>query len=77
MRKEEVFAVHKKKLEEFLRKLELWDPLIKGELKCAVCGTPISLDNIGLIVPLGDKITVCCANAECIFKMKELRGERE
>jgi len=72
MKREEILAVHKKKLEEFLRKLDLWNALVKGELKCAVCGKTISLDNIGLIIPSGTEIVVCCANAECIFKAKEL-----
>lgn len=75
MSKPEILAVHKRKLEEFLRKLELWDSLTKGELKCAICGTTISLDNVGLIIPSGDKIAVCCSGAECMFKIKELQGE--
>jgi len=73
--KPKILAVHKGKLEEFLKKLELWEPLTRGELKCVVCGTTISIDNIGLIIPSGDKISVCCSNVECIFKMKELRGK--
>lgn len=77
MKKEEILAVHKNKLEEFLRELDLWDALVKGELKCAVCGKPVSLDSIGLIIPSGDKVTVCCANAVCMFKIKELRGEQK
>lgn len=75
MSKPEILAVHKRKLEEFLRKLELWEPLTKGKLKCVVCGKTISLDNIGLIIPSGDKVTVCCSSAECMFKIRELRGK--
>jgi C4-type Zn-finger protein len=75
MQKREFFAVHKRKLEEFLKKLELWEPLTRGELKCAICGTKISLDNIGLIIPSGQEILICCCNAECMFKIKELWGE--
>lgn len=73
MSKIEVFAVHKRKLEEFLKKLELWEPLTKGEIKCVTCKTTISFDNIGLIIPSGDKILLCCSKSECIFKLKELR----
>lgn len=74
MRNTEILAVHKRKLEQFLRKLELWEPLSRGELKCVVCGVTISFDNIGLIIPAGDTISVCCSSAECMFKVKELRG---
>lgn len=73
MSKSEILAVHKAKLREFLEKLELWENLTKGELKCVICGKTISLDNIGLIVPFGNRISVCCSGAECIFKLKELR----
>jgi hypothetical protein len=76
MSKEEILAVHEEKLEEFLRSIELWDSLVKGELKCVICGVPISVRNIGLIVPSKNKIVVCCSKSECIFKAKELRGDK-
>lgn len=74
MSKPEILAVHKRKLQEFLEKLELWEPLLKGELKCIVCEVTISVDNIGLIIPRGDTISVCCSSVECLFKVRELRG---
>jgi len=73
MKKEEILAVHKTKLEEFLRSIGLWDSLVKGELKCVLCEVPISVDNIGLIIPSKDKIIVCCSKSECIFKIRKLR----
>lgn len=73
MSKPEILAVHKQKLEEFLRKLGLWESLAKGELKCHICGVTISLDNIGFIIPSGQDILFCCSNAECTFKIKELQ----
>jgi hypothetical protein len=74
MNKKEMLAVHKKKLEEFLRSVGLWDSLAKGELKCVICGEPISVDNIGLIIPSKDKIVLCCSKSECMFKIKEMRS---
>lgn len=74
MSKPQIFAVHKRKLKEFLERLELLELLQNGELKCAICDTTISFDNIGLIIPSGDKILVCCSGAECMFKAKELWG---
>lgn len=74
----EIAAVHKRKLEEFLRRLELWEPLLRSELHCAMCGTTISVDNIGFIIPSGEEILLCCSSTECIYKMKRLRkGESE
>ena len=74
MRRQEILAVHKRKLKEFLEKLELLEQLQNGELRCAVCEDTISLDNIGLIIPSGDEILVCCIKAECMFKARELQG---
>jgi len=74
LRRQEILAVHKRKLIEFLEKLELLEQFQKGELRCAICEETISLDNIGLIIPSGDEILVCCSKAECMFKARELRG---
>ena len=75
MNKPEIFAVHRDKLEEFLRKLGLWEPLSKGMLKCTICEAVISIDNIGLIIPYGDEIILCCSNSVCLFKIKDLKSE--
>lgn len=74
MSKKEILAVHEQKLKEFLEKLELWAPFSKGELKCRVCGVTISRENLGFIVPLKDKIVLCCSNADCIFRFQQLQG---
>jgi hypothetical protein len=71
----EILAVHKQKLEEFLRKLELWEPLVKGELKCHECGATISLDNLGLIIPADQEIQICCTKTDCVFRMKQVKSE--
>jgi hypothetical protein len=70
----EILAVHKQKLEEFLRKLGLWAPLLEGQLKCHICGVTISSDNIGFIIPSGNDILFCCSNAECMFKIKDMQS---
>lgn len=78
MNKEDIFAVHKERLTEFLKSIGLWESLVKGELKCSLCGLQISIDNIGLIIPSRDEIVVCCSKSECVFKVRELReGKNE
>ena len=72
----EILAVHKQKLENFLRELELWEPLVKGELKCVACGETITVDNIGIIIPSGEEIVFCCSNHACLYKMgKQQEGQ--
>jgi hypothetical protein len=67
--KPEILAVHKQKLEQFLRGLELWEPLIRGEVKCTVCRETITVDNIGAIVPSGNEIVLCCSKHTCLMKV--------
>ena len=69
--KPEILVVHKQKLEEFLRGLELWEPFLRGELKCALCEATITLDNIGFIIPSGNDIVLCCSKLECVHKMRK------
>lgn len=73
--KPEILAVHKQKLEEFLRELELWESPLGGELTCIVCGTTITMDNIGFIIPSGEDIVFCCSNPECIYRLRKTRED--
>lgn len=73
LNKTEISAVHKTKLRGFLEKLELWGQLQNGEIRCAICEGVVSLENIGLIIPSGNEILVCCSKAECLFKAGKLR----
>jgi hypothetical protein len=66
--KPEILAVHKQKLEQFLRGLELWEPLIRGKVKCTVCGETVTLNNIGAVVPAGKEVVLCCLKQSCLMK---------
>ena len=66
--KTEILAVHKQKLEQFLGGLELYEPLLRHELKCLVCDEIITMDNIGAIIPCGDNIALCCSKHDCLRK---------
>jgi hypothetical protein len=67
--KPEILAVHKRKLEQFLRELELWEPFSKGEFRCVTCGKTITVDNVGAIIPSGENIVFCCSSHDCLFKI--------
>ena len=71
--KPEILAVHKQKLEQFLRELQLWDPLLNGELKCVSCGETVTVDNIGIVIPSGENILFCCSKLECLSIARKLR----
>lgn len=62
----EVKAIYDQDLERVLANLGILDKLIAGELKCAVCGCEVDLDNLGAIFPHNDEIGVSCDNDRCI-----------
>ena len=68
IRKEIIHAVHDMDLEELLKNLELLEPLEKGELRCSICGKPISRENIGCFYAEENEVKVCCADIECFEK---------
>lgn len=70
-----MLAVHKLKIEEFLKKIELWESFEKGELKCFICNEIITMENIGLIISHHNEIIICCDKSECIFKVKTIMEE--
>jgi hypothetical protein len=74
--KSEILAVHKLRLEQYLRELELWEPLLKGELRCASCNETITSDNIGVIFPSGERILFCCMKHDCLFQIKKSQEGR-
>ena len=71
--RKEALAVHRAKLEEFLRALGLLDPLAHGELTCHFCDSRLSLGDIGLILPSGGEVILCCSTPECIAEAHELQ----
>ena len=77
MEKKEMLAIHKLKLEEFLKKLELWDSFVKGELRCFICNEAITMENIWLIISHHNEIKLCCNKSECIYKAKEITEDKQ
>ena len=65
-RRIEVQAVWDSELERLLRSLDLFEPLVMGELRCAGCGSPVDLDNLGAIIPNKDGAKVVCDCTPCI-----------
>ena len=72
----DIFAVHRRKIEEFIKKLGLYEKITNKELTCHVCGVILTLENIGIIIPYKNEIILCCSDAECIFELtKRHKGE--
>lgn len=62
----EVKAVWESELKQLLSNLGILEPLLLGELTCALCGRTVNLDNLGLIIPRKDEVLVACDYVPCI-----------
>ena len=65
----EVKAVWQSELEHLLSSLSILEPLLLGELTCAVCGRTVDLDNLGAIMPQEDRVLVLCDYVPCIRRL--------
>jgi hypothetical protein len=73
-RVEEIHAIHKQKLEEFLSALGLLEDFNAGKLACKFCGSLITRANLAFIFPYNGKVCFSCDKSGCIYKTKE--GDR-
>jgi|Deesub1362B_J571_1020462.scaffolds.fasta_scaffold03680_2 hypothetical protein len=64
----EIRAIHEKDLDSFLEKLELLEPLKRGELYCSICGKKLTKNNLGLVYTENKELKICCNKSECYFK---------
>ena len=68
-KKEKIYAVHDRDLENFLASIGLLDRIKKGEITCAMCEDTITLDNLGFVSPIENDIEVCCDNSKCYYHL--------
>ena len=74
----EVPAFHDSQLEPVLKKLNLWESVIKGEEKCYICDSKITLNNLGGIIRINGKDRLICESPHCITTaMKMVEGIKQ
>lgn len=65
-------AVHDVDLERVLRRLGLYEDLVSGRLRCAVCGCSLSFENLGGLYRGRDgRVKLVCNRIECLVKAAE------
>lgn len=72
MNKEKLRAVHDKDLEILLEKLAIVSKLKHKKLKCSICKTVITFENLHSIFPRSGSIKLICDNTECIKELTNL-----
>lgn len=54
-----------------LNNLGLTESLRNGELRCCICGDPVTEESLQGIVPQGKSISVLCAKSACLKQIAE------
>jgi hypothetical protein len=62
----EVSAISEEILPEVLRKLELYEDVVNGHVKCYICGRRLTLDTIGAIAMIDRRPVLICSKPSCI-----------
>ncbi len=66
-----VKAIHDTDLERVLRKLGLYERLVRGELRCAICDRPLTLENLGGLYRENGEVKLVCNNIKCLVEAAE------
>ncbi|MEB3786540.1 MAG: hypothetical protein GSR75_00330 [Desulfurococcales archaeon] len=66
-----VKAIHDSDLERVLERLGLYERLIRGELRCAICGRPLTLENLGGLYRENGEVKLVCNRIECLVEAAE------
>ena len=64
-------AILDKNIEKNLKKLGYYEKVMRGEVKCAIFGKTITLNNISLIIPKDGEYLFICDDFKCYVEALE------
>lgn len=71
-------AVHDTDLLKVLKKLNIYDSIVRGELQCSICGKKIVLENLGgLYKGCDGSAKLVCNNIKCLYKAAEITSRSQ
>ena len=76
LKRYELHAVYNEDLDFFLKNLGILKALENGELSCFSCGSTVTKENFGCVLPEDDEIKICCDSLECFDKALERAGSK-
>lgn len=60
-----IVAIHDMDLEKALHSLNIYEKIVRGEMKCMICEEPVNLENLGAFMRVNGKIRVICDKPAC------------
>ena len=70
-------AVHDDDLQSLLKSLKVYEQIEEGQYNCIFCGSIISTDNLGSIIPFKGEIQFSCNNDSCLQRINEIGGDKD
>ena len=70
-------AVHDADLVAFLASLGALEEMSSGNARCAVCGEPVTLENLGAVLPTGGRVGFSCESRLCLEQVLSLEAGRD
>jgi len=70
-----VTAISYEDVAGLLRRLELYDDVVKGKITCHICGKEVTLENIGGVTVVGGKAILVCDKPDCIARAAVLSSK--
>jgi len=75
MKKNKVKAILNTELENLLKKSNQFEEILNGNIKCKNCNVTITVENIGVIVPISSNnkpyLEFYCERVDCIEQFKK------
>ncbi len=70
--KKEIKAIYNEDLKVFLEKVNEFEDITNGNRFCKICGIPINLNNIQMVIPVKNRpFEYICESTYCIEKFHE------
>jgi hypothetical protein len=65
-------AIIDDELPKVLTKLGLYNDVVNGKAKCYICERALTLNSIGAIIMVNDKLALICDKPSCIAKATQI-----
>lgn len=62
-------AVYEDDLIGYLKSIGIYDDVVGGKYLCVYCGNKITIENLEVIVPKGNKVDIVCSNKNCLNQL--------
>lgn len=66
--KKVIRTIYHKEVADFFESLGLSEKLARGEIRCAICGDIITLENFRAVTRKSNRLLFCCDKELCIHK---------